>query len=89
MDGNRSRERDRGLARTAAWTRRIAVGAVLGCATLALAFAHALPGHNAAQTGTTTGTGATSSGSANGGTTAPAQPPGSGSGPGQVTSGAS
>jgi hypothetical protein len=83
------RARDRGLARTASWTRRIAVLATVGCAALAAAFAHVLPGHVAAQFGIS-GDGTTKSappGHHHG--NSPAQPPGSGSGAGQATTGAS
>jgi hypothetical protein len=88
MDSTRSRTRDQGLARTRVWTRRIALAATLGCATLAAAFAHVLPGHLTAQTGTTGGSAPTSSGQHHPGT-APVQPPGPGAGSGQVTSGGS
>ncbi|MHA6758024.1 hypothetical protein [Streptacidiphilus sp. PAMC 29251] len=81
-DIHRSLERDHALARAASWTRATAVAAVVACAALGAGFAHVLPGHTAAQTGTGSGTSPRTQ-------PAPAQPPAPGQGPGQVTSGAS
>ncbi|MDH6577742.1 hypothetical protein [Kitasatospora sp. MAP5-34] len=96
MYSPQSRQRDEGLARTASWTRRTAAAGALLCAALAAVFAHALPGQAAARSSTSPGTGTAPAQQSPGhGLRAPAQPPtagsgsNSGSGSGQVRSGAS
>ena len=86
-DSHSSSERDRGLQRTASWTRATAIAATLLCAALAAGFAHVLPGHAAAQNGTAPSAPTRHRGDHTSRT--PAQPPSTGSGAGQVTSGAS
>jgi hypothetical protein len=79
--------RDDGIRKVGKLTWQAGVVGVVGSALIALAFSH----HEAAQA---TGSGSSSSSSSpsstgSGGISVPAQPPGSGQGSGQVTSGAS
>jgi len=89
MENPRARTRDEGLARTASWTRRTAAAAALLCAALATFFAHALPGQAAAPSTSPSGDSGHVRHGTQGQVQSPAQPPTTGSGSGQVSSGAS